>query len=88
MEETLECAPDAPGRALVLRTAGDGRLCVMTEGGAVAVGLRQCFPWSEPRRHLSLRDGDEKEVAHVHDPDSTPNRDAHSSVRWQWRDSC
>jgi len=69
MEETLERAPDARQATLVLRTAGDGRLSVMTEDGAVAVGLRQCFPWSEPRRHLSLRDSDEKEVAHVHDPD-------------------
>jgi Domain of unknown function (DUF1854) len=70
MEETLERVADTCGSALVLRTAGDGRLCVMTEDGAVAVGLRQCFPWSEPRRHLSLRDSGEKEVAHVHDPGS------------------
>ena len=40
MEETLERAAEARGAALVLRTAGDGRLCVMTEEGAVAVGLR------------------------------------------------
>src|ERR1700694_5538311 len=78
MEETLERAADSCGAALVLRTAGDGRLCVMTEEGAVAVGLRQCFPWSEPRRHLSLRDSDEKEIAHVDDPDvlDAESRDA------------
>jgi hypothetical protein len=68
MTETLERAPDAHVAELALRTGPDGRLCVMTEQGAVAVALRQCFPWSEPRRHLSLRDGDEKEVAHVCDP--------------------
>ena len=32
------------------------------------VRLRQCFPWSEPRRHLSLRDDKEREVALIDDP--------------------
>jgi len=32
------------------------------------VRLRQCFPWSEPGRHLSLRDDDDEEVALVDDP--------------------
>jgi hypothetical protein len=34
----------------------------------VAVKLRQCFPWSEPARFISLRDSDDKEVAIVDDP--------------------
>lgn len=51
-----------------LWTSADGRLMAMTEGGPAAVRVRQCFPWSEPRRHLSLRDGDDREVLYVEDP--------------------
>jgi hypothetical protein len=53
---------------LVLKGAGDGRLFAIVDGVAVAVRLRQCFPWSEPQRHLSLRDEDDEEVALVEDP--------------------
>ncbi len=53
---------------VVLRRAEDGRLLVVTTGEPVAVRLRQCFPWSEPRRHLSLRDIKDKEIALVEDP--------------------
>ena len=54
--------------ALTLRNAGDGRLFAIVGGEAVGVRLRQCFPWSEPHRHLSLRDEDDEEVALVEDP--------------------
>jgi len=53
-----------------LRTAPDGRLLAYTPRGPVPVRVRQCFPWSEPYRHLSLRDAEEKEVALVDDPES------------------
>src|SRR2546430_662779 len=53
---------------LVLRHVGDGHLVAVIGGGPVTIGLRQCFPWWEPCRHLSLRDGDDDEVAHVDDP--------------------
>lgn len=53
---------------LILRSAGDGRLVAIVDGEAVSVRLRQCFPWSEPHRHLSLRDEDDKEIALVEDP--------------------
>ncbi|HJU67182.1 MAG TPA: DUF1854 domain-containing protein [Gemmatimonadaceae bacterium] len=53
---------------LVLKNAGDGRLVAIIDGVAVPVRLRQCFPWSEPHRHLSLRDEDDEEVALVEDP--------------------
>lgn len=56
--------------ALSLRRGVDGRLLAMTETGSVAVRLRQCFPWSEPRMHLSLRDEDDNEVALLDDPAS------------------
>jgi hypothetical protein len=53
---------------IVLRRGDDGRLFVMVNEEPVAVRLRQCFPWSEPHRHLSLRDKDEKEIALIEDP--------------------
>ena len=51
-----------------LRIATDGRLIVMVDGAPVPVRLRQCFPWSEPGLHLSLRDDADREVAIVDDP--------------------
>ena len=53
---------------LRLRNSGDGRLFAIVDGDAVSVRLRQCFPWSEPHRHLSLRDEDDEEIALVEDP--------------------
>jgi hypothetical protein len=55
--------------SLRLRTAADGRLIAYAARGPVAVRVRQCFPWSEPHRHLSLRDAEEREVAFVDDPE-------------------
>jgi len=57
---------NAPG--LALRIGADGRLLAILDDTIVSVRLRQCFPWSEPQRHLSLRDDDEREVAFVEDP--------------------
>src|SRR6185437_16126021 len=54
--------------SIALRLYADGRLMAMTERGLVLVRVRQCFPWSEPHRHLSLRDGDDREVLYVADP--------------------
>ena len=72
MNETLELAPDAPADAIELRRTVDGQLHVIVDGAPVAVRLRQCFPWSEPRRHLSLRDDDDEEVLLVEDPAALP----------------
>jgi len=55
---------------VVLRNQGDGRLRAVIGERTVAVKLRQCFPWSEPTRHISLRDNDDKEIALVEDPSS------------------
>ena len=68
MTGTLESAPGTSRRELMLRNAGDGRLLAIVDGEPVAVRLTQCFPWSEPGRHLSLRDEDDVEVALVEDP--------------------
>ena len=51
-----------------LRTALDGRLVIIADDKPIAVRLRQCFPWSEPGLHLSLRDDEDREVAIVDDP--------------------
>ena len=69
MTHTLELEPNTAGADdLVLRGTGDGRLVAVVEGAHVPVRLRQCFPWSEPHRHLSLRDAEDREVALVEDP--------------------
>src|SRR5688500_692813 len=65
-------APDAPADEIELRRTADGQLHVVVDGAPVAVRLRQCFPWSEPRRHLSLRDDDDEEVLLVEDPAALP----------------
>ncbi|MGH7711620.1 MAG: DUF1854 domain-containing protein [Gemmatimonadaceae bacterium] len=58
----------AAAPAFVLRRGVDGRLLVITDGARTPVRLRQLFPWSEPRKHLSLRDDEDSEVALVNDP--------------------
>jgi hypothetical protein len=51
-----------------LRSGGDGRLLVIVGDKSLPVRLRQCFPWSEPRCYLSLRDDKDREVALIDDP--------------------
>jgi len=67
MTELLEEQTEAEV-GVCLRSDGDGRLLVMVGDRLVPVRLRQCFPWSEPRRHLSLRDDKEREIALIDDP--------------------
>jgi hypothetical protein len=64
----LEIEREEESAAIRLRTASDGRLIAFTERGSVSVRVRQCFPWSEPHRHLSLRDIEDREVALIEDP--------------------
>jgi hypothetical protein len=68
--ETLEAGaePATSDERPKVRLAPDGRLLVITDGGPVAVRVRLCFPWSEPRRLLSLRDTHDDEVALIEDP--------------------
>ena len=53
---------------ITLRSGGDGRLLATIDDKEVSVRLRQCVPWSEPHRHISLRDDKEREVALIDDP--------------------
>lgn len=64
----IESASEAGAVRLRLESARDGRLFAIVDGQRVLVTLRQCFPWSEPRRFLSLRDEDDEEVMLVDDP--------------------
>ncbi len=71
MNETIyrpAFAPEHGEDGLSLRNAGAGRLVATIGGEEVSVRLRQCFPWSEPRLYLSLRDNEDNEVALVDDP--------------------
>src|ERR1044072_5268599 len=55
-------------RGLSLEWRSDGSLWALKDDEEKAVSVRRCFPWSEPTRHLSLRDADEEEFALVRDP--------------------
>jgi len=55
-------------RALRLEWRADGSLWAVRGDQEQAVSVRRCFPWTEPARHLSLRDADEEEFAFVRDP--------------------
>ena len=68
MEGATALDIDVRPEQIALRTARDGRLLAMVGGKPVTVRLRQCFPWSEPRRYLSLRDDAEREILLVDDP--------------------
>lgn len=54
-------------RALSLEIDDSGQLFV-TDDPPVPVRVRQCFPWSEPHRYLSLRDASDREIAIVQNP--------------------
>lgn len=55
-------------RALTLEWRADGSMWAVRGAEERAVSVRRCFPWTEPTRHLSLRDADEEEFAFVRDP--------------------
>ena len=70
LERAMPAYREKREEAVVLRNQGDGRLMAVRGGDVIAVKMRQCFPWSEPTRHISLRDSDDKEIALVEDPAS------------------
>lgn len=62
-------APEGILTRPVLRASPGARLLLVRDDGAPAtVRVRPCFPWSEPHRHFSLRDGEDRELALVDDP--------------------
>jgi hypothetical protein len=68
LEKEQQLQEGGTDQGLALHNAGDGRLVAVTASGPVAVRLRQCFPWSEPRRYVSLRNDADEEIALVEDP--------------------
>jgi len=68
------------GGALSLEWRVDGSLWAMWGEEERAVSVRRCFPWTEPARHLSLRDTDEEEFAFVRDP---ADLDQRSRAAWE-----
>lgn len=52
---------------LILTWGADGQLWAERGGHRTAVVVHRCFPWSDPLRHISLRDHDEEEFAFVGD---------------------
>ncbi|HEX4682310.1 MAG TPA: DUF1854 domain-containing protein [Gemmatimonadaceae bacterium] len=57
-----------PRHPLCLRMGDGGGLVVVEDGVATPVRLQQCFPWSAPHEHLSLRDATDRELALVEHP--------------------
>ncbi len=72
MTALYEIAIGAEHESLSLETAPDGRLLAVVKGARVPVRPRQCFPWSQSHRYLSLRDDEDREVAFVDDPAMLP----------------
>jgi hypothetical protein len=66
---------------LALRSGADGRLIVVRRGATIPVRLRQCFPWSEPHRHLSLRDDEDREVGLIDDASTLDPESRHALER-------
>ncbi len=67
-------AAEQQTRTLTLEWRSDGSLWAVRDEQERAVSVRRCFPWSEPARHLSLRDSDEEEFALVRDPAELDSR--------------
>lgn len=66
--EELPVPGTAPAPGPILRGGAGGRLTILRDGATRSVRVRQCFPWSEPQRHLSLRDDDDSEMALIESP--------------------
>lgn len=56
------------GQPLVLERRADGRLWAIRGEAECAVVVRRCFPWSEAKLYVSLRDDSHHEIALVRDP--------------------
>ena len=67
MSETKRPQHTVARDRLVLTWGADGQLWAERGGRQAAVVVHRCFPWSDPLRHISLRDHDEEEFAFVGD---------------------
>jgi hypothetical protein len=65
LNKTLEQASLEQASTVLLERRGDGQLWAIANGASLPVRVHRCFPWSEPDQYLSLRDGENREVALV-----------------------
>ena len=65
--EKAEKAQGAAAGRLRIEKRQDGRLWTQFRGKPVALRVYPCFPWSSPRRYISLRDDKDNEVALIKD---------------------
>ena len=57
-----------PPSAVTLTRREDGQYAAQWEDGFHAVvQATRCFPWSQPDRHISLRDAQDREICYVED---------------------
>ncbi len=69
----------APARsAPKLERRVDGKLWLVRESGEVSVELVRCFPWTSPKRFLSLRDSDGEEQGFVDSVDELDPTSRHA----------
>jgi Domain of unknown function (DUF1854) len=68
-QQTQQEKPEGEEAELRLERRGDGQLWAVLGRRITPVKVRRCFPWTAPARFVSLRDGDEEEVALVRDLD-------------------
>ena len=66
-EDSAPLPTQAAAPALRLERRVDGKLWLLRDGAPIAVDLVRCFPWTEPRRFLSLRNADGEEQAFIRD---------------------
>jgi len=60
--------PESQAEPRIERTS-TGALRIVSAGVATLARAVRCFPWSEPGRHISIRDAEGNELLYVDDPD-------------------
>lgn len=60
--------PPARSAGTTLERRGDGRMWLRHQGTETPVSVTPCFPWTQPRRFLSLRNADDEEILFVQEP--------------------
>lgn len=54
----------------------DSRLWTVHNGKDVAIRVETCFPWSHPKKYISLRDDERNEIALIEDLDEMDSESA------------
>ena len=50
-----------------VRRNKDGQFAVDWDGHGAIIRVVRCFPWTDPGRHISLRDDENREILHITD---------------------